>query len=97
MNHPLDRYFNDLMKATEEGPDAMANWLKNLQEEVGAPDGMDLPDEIELEYSDGTTETIDTTKPLGGQGRFPVFYSFDNPAPQEVLDRWAAELDGEEE
>jgi len=86
MNHPLDRYFNDLMKATEEGPDAMANWLKNLQEEVGAPDGMDLPDEIELEYSDGTKETIDTTKPLGGQGRFPVFYNEHNPMPQEMID-----------
>ena len=86
MNHPLDRYFNDLMKATEEGPDAMANWLKNLQEEVGAPDGMDLPDEIELEYSDGTKETIDTTKPLAGQGRFPVFYNEHNPMPQEMID-----------
>ena len=86
MNHPLDRYFNDLIKATEEGPDAMTNWLKNLQEEVGAPDGMDLPDEIELEYSDGTKETIDTTKPLGGQGRFPVFYNEHNPMPQEMID-----------
>lgn len=61
-NHPLDRYFKDLQQATEEGPDAMTKWLKDLQEEVGAPDGPELPEIIEVEYSDGTKESFDTTR-----------------------------------
>ena len=93
MNHPLDQDLGELLKAASEGPEAMEDWLKNLQEKVGAPDGPELPDEIELEYADGTKETIDTTKPVAGQGRFPTFYSHDNPAPQEVIDRWNSDED----
>ena len=92
-NHPLDQHLEDLLKAASGGPDAMEDWLKDLQKSVGAPDGPELPDSIELEYEDGTKETIDTTKPLGGQGRFPTFYSYDNPAPQEVIDRWSGDDD----
>ncbi len=86
MNHPLDQDLGELLKAASEGPEAMEDWLKNLQEKVGAPDGPELPDEIELEYADGTKETIDTTF-------LPKFYSHDNPAPQEVIDRWNSDED----
>ena len=53
----------------------------------------ELPDEIEVEWSDGTKETIDTTKPLAGQGSFPTFYNHSNPAPQEVIDSWNSDED----
>jgi len=86
MNHPLDKNLGDLMKAASEGPEAMEDWLKDLQESVGAPDGPELPESIEIEYSDGTKETIDTTKPVGGQGRFPTFYNEANPMPQDMID-----------
>lgn len=86
MKHPLDKDLDELMKATAQGPDAMNDWLTDLQKRVGAPDGPELPDEITLEYSDGTTETLDTTKPVGGQGRFPVFYNHKNPMPQTLID-----------
>lgn len=89
MNHPLDKYAESLLKAANEGPSAMEDWVKDLQKEVGAPDGPELPDSIELEYADGTKETIDTTESIAGQGRLPTFYSFDNPAPQEVIDSWS--------
>ena len=95
MSHPMDKSIGDLLKAASEGPEAMEDWLKDLQKSVGAPDGPELPDSIELEYADGTKETIDTTKPLGGQGRFPTFYSHDNPAPQEVIDRWSGDDEDE--
>jgi len=88
MSHPLDKYAKELLEATSEGPEGMEKWLRNLQEEVGAPDGPELPPTIELEYEDGTKETIDTTKPLAGQCGLPTFYSHDNPAPQEVIDSW---------
>ena len=94
MSNPVDDHFNEAIKALSEGPEAMEDWLKDLQEKVGAPDGLELPDSIEIEYEDGTKETIDTTKPVAGQGRFPQFYSYDNPAPQEVIDRWS---EGEDE
>lgn len=61
MSHPLDKHFDDLLKATADGPDAMTKWLKDLQEEVGAPDGPELPETIEIGYADGTTEVFDTT------------------------------------
>ena len=86
MNHPLDKFADALLKATSEGPDGLENWLKDLQKEVGAPDGLELPDSIELEYADGTKETLDTTG-------LPKFYSHDNPAPQEVIDRWSQDED----
>ena len=93
MSHPLDKFADALLKATSEGPDGLENWLKDLQKEVGAPDGPELPESIELEYEDGTKETLDTTKPLAGQFGLPVFYSHDNPAPQEVIDRWSQDED----
>jgi len=80
MNHPLDK---DLLKAAAEGPEGMENWLKDLQKEVGAPDGPELPDSIEIEYEDGTKKTFEV----------PTFYSFDNPAPQEVIDSWSEDED----
>ena len=93
MSHPLDKFADALLKAATEGPDETLAWLKELQEEVGAPDGPELPPELEIEYLDGTKETIDTTKPLAGQGRFPQFYSHDNPAPQDVIDSWSKDED----
>lgn len=86
MNHPMDKRIGDLIKAAAEGPEAMNDWLTDLQKSVGAPDGPELPDSIELEYADGTKETIDTTKPLAGQGRFPQFYNHNNPMPQTLID-----------
>lgn len=94
MNHPLDKDIGDLMKAASEGPEAMESWIKDLQEKVGAPDGPELPDSIELEYADGTKETIDTTQ-FKKQGHMPTFYSFDNPASQEVIDSWSRDEDDE--
>jgi len=93
MSHPLDKYAETLLKAAAEGPEAMEDWLKDLQKEVGAPDGMELPEAIELEYEDGTKETIDTTKTFADQYGLPAFYSHDNPAPQEVIDRWSQDED----
>ena len=86
MKHPLDKSLDELMQAAAQGPDAMNDWLADLQEKVGASDGPELPDGITLEYSDGTKETFDTTKPIAGQGRMPTFYSFNNPALQDVID-----------
>ena len=85
MNHPMDKMMKELLGAAADGPEAMEGWLKDLQEEVGAPDGPELPDSIELEYADGTKETIDTTKPIAGQGRFPIVYNFDNPHPLDKV------------
>lgn len=96
MNNPMnDNTLQDLLKAASEGPEAMEKHLKDMQESLGIPDGPELPDSIEIEYQDGTKETIDTTKPLGGQGRLPTFYSYENPAPQEVIDSWGADEDDE--
>ena len=92
MNH---QSIQDMLKAASEGPEAMEKHLKDMQESLGIPDGAELPDSIEIEYQDGTKETIDTTKPIAGQGRFPTFYSFDNPAPQEVIDRWSGDDENE--
>lgn len=86
MKHPFDKSLDELMKAATKGPEAMEDWIRDLQEKVGAPDGSELPDSIEIEYSDGTKETIDTTKPVGGQGRFPVFYNHENPMPGTLID-----------
>ena len=91
-NHPLDQNMEDLLKAASEGPEAMEDWLKDLQEKAGAAEAAmcaELPDSIEIEYEDGHKETIDTTKPIAGQGRFPTFYNHDNPAPQDVIDSWS--------
>ncbi len=85
MNHPMDKSIGDLLKAASEGPEAMEDWLKDLQESVGAPDGPELPDVIEVEYSDGTKESFDTTKPIAGQGRLPTVYNFDNPHPLDKI------------
>jgi len=61
MSHPLDKLGKSLMDAaTSDDPAAFENWVRDLQKSVGAPDGSELPDEIEVEYNDGTTEVFDT-------------------------------------
>lgn len=59
MGNPMDKMTKDLLGAAAEGPEAMEDWLKDLQESVGAPDGPELPEKIEIEYEDGTKETIE--------------------------------------
>lgn len=81
MSHPLDKLGKSLLEAADD-PKKFEKWVRDLQQSVGAPDGMDLPDEIELEYADGTKETLDTTG-------LPKFYSHNNPAPQSVIDSWS--------
>ena len=93
MNHPFDKSLDELMQAADQGPEAMENWLKDLQEKVGAPDGADLPDSITIVYDDGTKETFDITKPVASQGRLPTFYNHENPAPQSVIDEWSKDKD----
>ena len=80
--HPVDKTMGDLFGSiAKDGIEkGMENWLKDLQEEVGAPDGPELPETIEVEYSDGTKETFDTTKP-----RFGPIYDFDNPHPLDKV------------
>ena len=61
MSHPLDELGKSLLDAATSGDEkAFENWVRDLQKSVGAPDGDELPDEIELEYSDGTKETLNT-------------------------------------
>ena len=95
MSHPLDKHVEALMKAAADGPEATEDWIRDLQQEVGAPDGDDLPRYVELEYEDGTKETVDTSLlgVLAGFGNVPKFYSHDNPAPQDVIDSWSKDED----
>lgn len=97
MGNPIDKMTKDLLDAAADGPEAMENWLKDLQKEVGAPDGDELPETIELEYSDGTKETLSPPPQHSMQALSRVrFYSHDNPAPQEVIDRWSGDDEDDE-
>jgi hypothetical protein len=61
MSHPLDELGKSLLDAIDSGDGkAFENWVRDLQKSVGAPDGPELPDEIEVEYADGTKEVFDT-------------------------------------
>lgn len=51
------------MKALE-GTDIIKAFVDNYMEENNIPNGPELPEKLELEYSDGSKEILDTTPEL---------------------------------
>ena len=62
MSNPMEKMMQDMFGNIAKGgmEEGMKKFLKNLQEEVGAPDGMELPEIIEVEYTNGEKETFST-------------------------------------